>query len=141
MLQIYLFFATISLLIDIIYYMSTQIQGGLNSGGGSGGSSGNIPGGFSRKVSKFVARVTQRDTDVLADYFQTHPGNFVRDTNVRFSSHTITPGDPYLSRIARYVRSVDPSIFREIGPDCTRIHGAIIGNIRALNLNVPANFR
>ena len=140
MLCIYLFFASISLLFDIINYCSTQTQGGLTSGGGSGGSSGNNTGGFGKKVSNFISSVTLRDTDVLADYFQNHKGNYVRDTNVRFSINTLTPGDPYLSRIARYVRSVDPSIFRRIGPDSTPIHGPIIGNLRALNLNVPADF-
>lgn len=48
--------------------------------------------------------------------------------------------DPYLSKIARYVRSVDNNIFRRQIPTSTYIDDRLIAKIRAMNANVPAGY-
>ena len=119
---------------DITQASSAQELGGLNAGGSAGGS-----GGSNTKV--YMDTVKTKDSTVLADYFQNHHGNYVRDTVVKFSGKTLSARDEYLSRIARYVRTVDPGIFYRVGPDSTPIHGNTVARIRALNLDVPTNFK
>lgn len=82
--------------------------------------------------------VGKKDTSALADYLQKHKGDIIRDTRINF--HNKSP-DAYFSRIARYVHSVNPYIFYHDWPQMTPIHHGIVGQIRALNLNVPSDFK
>ena len=85
------------------------------------------------------------DTDVLAEYLtrtMNHGKRYIRDTDIRFSVERRTPTiHPYTSRIARYIHRHHPGIFHQSSPQCTHINNALIANIRALNMNVPLNFR
>jgi hypothetical protein len=85
--------------------------------------------------------IKHKDTTELANYFQQHWNKYIRDTNVRFSDRTLTGRDEYYSKVARYVRFIQPDLFYRNGPDSTLIDNQLIARIRGLNLNVPTNFK
>lgn len=93
------------------------------------------------------ALLVRTDADRLADHLVNSrynaQNNYLSGTDIRFSRPSIhNPNyNQDMSRIARYIHINHPGVFYHASPGSTVISEALIVDIRATRVNVPANFR